>query len=459
MAPMALSIPQTQDRLSLLRRQLDEQAAGKAPTSITSRVPTTIAPKPAPSPTPRLAQPAAPIAKPVGTVQSPIRPITGPATTAPPVPQPARPPPAPAMPPPPAGGGSTSSGFGMRVTGREYVEPKPQGVPGIPAITGPAGTRSPAPASPVGTAPQTPVGPGGTPITTPTGTLPGAQPGGQVGAPVSGTPSPTGGTNAWEMITGPTGGGKGPVEAPRPLEALEEDFIRSLLEGVNNVNTDEEEALIRAEMDRLMGQGLVNSRARAGYAGMESSGMQLAAEGGIRRDAANDVAGRILDTRGKAKQQAIDNAFGGIGADVDLMTAAQDAELFDMIMGLLGQDGLGGEGAPSPGSGQGGGGKTGVEQIKETVEDMGDEDVDAVRGGGDVTLGNQLSPRGWLPDETKASTASAPEGDVADLSRQLTGRPPEGSTFVQKASDGSNIYRTRQGEYVRVYNDTTRGGR
>lgn len=149
-----------------------------------------------------------------------------------------------------------------------------------------------------------------------------------------------------------------PAPAADPHEDMynaEEEFIRSLLDAAGNVDTSDEEAAIRESMDRLMGKGLVDARARGGAAGFAMSGQQLAAEGGVRKDAALQESQQIIDARNKAQQDAVNNALRGIGADVSLLGASEDAQIFDMIMELLGQEPPADEAAPDGGGGGGDG--------------------------------------------------------------------------------------------------------
>lgn len=444
----------TTDRLSLLRRQLDEQNGTIAPkpaTTTTALKPTTtptITATPAPTTSTTTTAKATTVPTITATPKTTTAPAPAPAPTIDPARQ-ARIDAERAREAAAASGGSMSTGManpgapggGINVGGAGN-----RGNEGGITSPLPIAPRQPAPGS--GTRAPGPVGPGGMPINSSTGTLPGAAPGGQVGAPVQGSPPPPAPWGEGGVLNpGTSGPPKAAAPAPRALEALEEDFIRSLLEGVNNVDTSEQEALIREEMDRLMGQGLVNSRARAGFMGMESSGGQLAAEGGIRADAARGVSRDILDTRGKAKQQAIDNAFGGIGADVDLMTAAQDAELFDMIMGLLGQDG--GEGA-APG---GGGGDTGA------PSPAGGGPLPGGLPGGDQvnqligkSAGGTPLAQGGMPD------ASTPKGALkfakwAEALPTAAGKPANGRAVYSSGEYTIYVVSSPEGQsYVRVPN-------
>jgi hypothetical protein len=119
----------------------------------------------------------------------------------------------------------------------------------------------------------------------------------------------------------------------------EDIFIRNIINDANvGANTTEEEQLIRDEMDRLMGVGLVNSRARAGNAGFAASGGQIATEGGIRRDAALGSSKQINDLRRKEDQRAKENAFSGIDAEIGLRGAEMDAQILDMVLELIDKD-------------------------------------------------------------------------------------------------------------------------
>ncbi len=142
-----------------------------------------------------------------------------------------------------------------------------------------------------------------------------------------------------QTILGPSSVGTA-VDDQQPYDAQsdQDKFIAMLMNDVNNVDTSEEEALIQEQMDRLMGQNLMDSAARAGASGMAMSGAQLAAEGGIRSDAARDVSAAQLGVRSDARQSAIDNALSAIDASIGLENLDQNSELFDVIMDMLGED-------------------------------------------------------------------------------------------------------------------------
>ncbi len=125
-------------------------------------------------------------------------------------------------------------------------------------------------------------------------------------------------------------------DADETIDDKQNEFINSLYDDVNNVDTTEEERVINEQMQRLMGQGLVGARARGGAAGMASSGAMLAAEGGIRAKSATDTSGQILDARHKAKQQAIENAFGGGESDIALREQDRKEAFDDLLFDFLG---------------------------------------------------------------------------------------------------------------------------
>lgn len=153
---------------------------------------------------------------------------------------------------------------------------------------------------------------------------------------------------------------------PQSMESMEEQFIRDLLGGANDVDTSEQEALVRELMQDKLGEQLVGQRASMGRAGFASSGALGAMESDAQRKAAQSASGEILDLRSGAKQDAIDNALKGIGADASLKGAAADEELMDMIFRLA-------ESESAPPASAGGGG-SGDERIHDT--DGGDEPPD-----------------------------------------------------------------------------------
>lgn len=147
------------------------------------------------------------------------------------------------------------------------------------------------------------------------------------------------------------GGGSG---AERDLTEIEEDFIRDMIGGASDVDTSEQEALIRELGMDAQGQALVDQRASMGRAGFAASGALGAIEGDIRRKQGQADSGAILDERTRAQSEANENAFKGIGADADLRAAAMDEFLIKQILELMGEGGEGEGGEGEGGEGEGG---------------------------------------------------------------------------------------------------------
>jgi hypothetical protein len=144
-----------------------------------------------------------------------------------------------------------------------------------------------------------------------------------------------------------------PPPAPPPAEGMTEtpsepattttddvdqmirDFLSGQLRNAGQANTAEEEALIQQQIERSMGQGLVNQRARAGRAGMGMSGALMAQEGDIRRAASMDALDQILGLRRSEEQRGIENAMGAISAETGMRSAAANDALRRMALEAL----------------------------------------------------------------------------------------------------------------------------
>lgn len=157
---------------------------------------------------------------------------------------------------------------------------------------------------------------------------------------------------AWSDATG--GQVAPPAGAPDEPASNEElnAQIRSLMEDLvsgrgMDVNTAEEEKLIRELMQDRLGQGLVEQRAKMGRAGFGASGALAAMEGDVRRQAGQQATQETLALRRQAEQEAIKNALQAVGVDIDVRgearKAAFDEEFLNALKASLGLDG--GEGA------------------------------------------------------------------------------------------------------------------
>jgi hypothetical protein len=156
-----------------------------------------------------------------------------------------------------------------------------------------------------------------------------------------------------------------PAPAPPPAEGMTEtpsepaptttddvdqmirDFLSGQLRNAGQANTAEEEALIQQQIERSMGQGLVNQRARAGRAGMGMSGALMAQEGDIRRAASMDALDQILGLRRSEEQRGIENAMGAISAETGMRSAAANDALRRMALEAL-QAEMGLDAGPGP---------------------------------------------------------------------------------------------------------------
>lgn len=150
------------------------------------------------------------------------------------------------------------------------------------------------------------------------------------------------------------GGGGGVDDLPDPdippvemtLDQREDGFIEQLLQESGGGDTSEQEAFLKELFGDKEGQALADQRASMGRAGFGSSGALGAMEGDVRRKNAQALTGETFDLKERTKQNAIDNALSGIGADVDLRRQAADEDLLNNIFSLLGGDKDGEDPAP-----------------------------------------------------------------------------------------------------------------
>lgn len=113
------------------------------------------------------------------------------------------------------------------------------------------------------------------------------------------------------------------------------DFVSGRVSGANDVDTTEQEALIRDLVEGKTGQALVDQRARGGRAGFATSGAQQAIEGDIRKQAGQAASGDILDLRRTEQQRAFDNATKAIETESGMRSAASDDALRRMYLEAL----------------------------------------------------------------------------------------------------------------------------
>lgn len=141
-------------------------------------------------------------------------------------------------------------------------------------------------------------------------------------------------------------------------EQLIADMVRQYLEGVGNIDTTEQEALINEQMQEKLAMDLMNQRAAAGASGFEASGSLIGMEGDTRRGAARDATGARLDARRQAEEDAFGRAMGVVDVSSEQRRLALEEERTKWQMEALdrwlesqgaggaGGDGEGGSGDP-----------------------------------------------------------------------------------------------------------------
>jgi hypothetical protein len=134
---------------------------------------------------------------------------------------------------------------------------------------------------------------------------------------------------------------------PPPSDEQFDQQIRQMLADLvsgkgMNVDTAEEEALIKQFMQDQIGQGLVEQRARMGRAGFGASGALAAMEGDVQRQAAQRATQETLATRRQAEQDAIERALNAVDIDVtkrkEGREAAFDEEFLNALKSAMGQE-------------------------------------------------------------------------------------------------------------------------
>lgn len=135
------------------------------------------------------------------------------------------------------------------------------------------------------------------------------------------------------------------------IDQMIRDLVASQIGAAGKVNTAEEEALIRQQMQGELGQSLVDQRARMGRAGFGASGAMGAIEGDVRRAAEMDALDQILGLRRTEEQRAIDNAFGAVGVETGMRSAAADDAIRRMALEAL-QAEMGLDAGPGPTAGE-----------------------------------------------------------------------------------------------------------
>lgn len=141
-----------------------------------------------------------------------------------------------------------------------------------------------------------------------------------------------GNTNDFGVTTSP----EGRPQANDAFDAQVRQLLSDLVSGKGmNVDTAEEEALIKQLMQDQIGQGLVEQRARMGRAGFGASGALAAMEGDVQRQAAQRATQETLATRRQAEQDAIERALSAVGVDVSKRKEGREAEFDEQFLAAL----------------------------------------------------------------------------------------------------------------------------
>lgn len=277
---------------------------------------------------------------------------------------------------------------------------------------------------------------------------------GDVGATMPGAPTILdggegtggGGTTYSADATGlDEGGATGEIDPYRDLDQMFEDYARGVFD---EVDTSEEEAQLQAQQDRLLGRGLVDTRARMGEAGFAAGGLDVALENTARREAAEQLGLNISDLRDREGEQRRAAIEGAMGLDIEKQSSArQDAILkaqMEALAALMDQNGE----APPDGGGEGGG------------DDLGtsiNEGINAIGEGAADLLGRGEGAREQQAQEGALHTPGVPEGanvvEYPEDARENREAQLEASGYSWETvtDDGVTVYRNDKGErlYVR----------
>lgn len=219
---------------------------------------------------------------------------------------------------------------------------------------------------------------------------------------------------------------------PTDLDQMFEDYARG---AFGEVDTSEEEAQMQAQQDRLLGRGLMDTRARMGEAGFAAGGLDVALENTARAEAAEqlglDISG-IRDREGEQRRAAIE---GAMGLDLEKQSGArQDAILkaqMDALAKLLEE---GGEAPPEGGDDSGGG--------------LGGGLGGAAIGAASQALADETTPFGKGTGQSETATSGDPESYAERESHS------DGDRFIENYTDPDgktwSIYVTGSGERYRV---------
>lgn len=246
-------------------------------------------------------------------------------------------------------------------------------------------------------------------------------------------------------VTGTTGTAPPPATTQDDIDQMIRDLVASQIGAAGKVNTAEEEALIRQQMQGELGQSLVDQRARMGRAGFGASGAMGAIEGDVRRAAEMDALDQILGLRRTEEQRALDNAFGAVGVETGMRRAAADDALRRMALEAL-QAEMGLDAGPGPtdvGNAPGGG----------TVIMPADENGDGTVSVQEQQRYDQGTVEPYMAGSQAASTYFNNGGDANALPAQ----PPGGDVIVIRNprvdADGNErpgvTYNTKTGQLGR----------
>jgi hypothetical protein len=160
----------------------------------------------------------------------------------------------------------------------------------------------------------------------------GAVPGAPTGLPPSGAQS---GLDIGASPSMPTGGQGASNATQDDIDAMIRSFVEDRLRSAGNVDTTEQEALIRQQMEGKLGSSLVDQRARMGRAGFGASGATAALESDARTAASREALDQILGLRSSEEQRAFNNATQAISTESDMRSAASDDALRRMVLETL----------------------------------------------------------------------------------------------------------------------------
>lgn len=229
----------------------------------------------------------------------------------------------------------------------------------------------------------------------------------------------------------------------RSVEQMVEDLVRNRLAGADNIDTSQEDALIREMMQQNIGGGRVGNRAAMGARGFAESGAALAMGADIERAARQQALDEMLGVRQREEEQAWAEAMGAAGMDIDYQRAANEAAALDarnqLLEAILNPDPTD-EPTPENGGGNNGGGP-GIDTAP--VDAMANDPLSILTG--DAGGGGSNALATTAPGEKPANADSFPE----------VSRPPQDYDDTRKYTDEDGntwtMYHTPNG-WVRYQN-------